>query len=279
MKKARRTSHDSIATTRSAGATHIGYCRNRNEDALWGDETQGIWMVADGLGGHSAGNLASQTVVEAIQLASTTDHQYKHALQRAHTLLIDRGKGPGTMGSTAVVAKENGYHFDIYWVGDSRAYLWTPGPNNGQLKQLTVDHSYVQALLDSGAINPTEAATHPQRNLIIRCVGGSSSSPLEVDHLSRAWQREQKLLLCSDGLNNAVNTAQICQILDHNADNLRATRLLIDAALNAGGKDNITVLLISAPENDSTSSPFATTPSSSQSSSSSAVRSARKVRE
>ena len=244
------------AAKRSAGATHTGYRREQNEDAFWGDETRGIWVVADGLGGHQAGEIASQTVVEEIQRSSATDRHYEQALRRAHALLIGDESTTAAMGTTAVVVAEDGGYFHIYWVGDSRAYLWTPPTNeqdstqlpHGTLKQLTVDHSYVQMLVDSGAINQEEAASHPNRHVITRCIGGSTNPSLEIDRASFSWNAGQRLLLCSDGLSNDVSEEEICRVLADNADNQRASELLIAAALDAGGRDNITVQVISSPD-------------------------------
>ena len=244
------------AAKRSAGATHTGYRREQNEDAFWGDETRGIWVVADGLGGHQAGEIASQTVVEEIQRSSATDRHYEQALRRAHALLIGEENTTTAMGTTAVVVAEDGGYFHIFWVGDSRAYLWTPPAADqdnthfphGTLKQLTVDHSYVQMLVDSGAINQEEAASHPNRHVITRCIGGSTNPSLEIDRASFSWSAGQRLVLCSDGLSNEVSEAEICQVLAGNADNQRASELLIAAALDAGGRDNITVQVINSPE-------------------------------
>ncbi|MFI2810099.1 MULTISPECIES: PP2C family serine/threonine-protein phosphatase [Microbulbifer] len=233
---------------RSAGATHPGFKREQNEDALWSDEQRGVWVVADGLGGHQAGEIASKTVVEEIQRSSATDRHYEHALQRAHALLLGDEQSTGNMGSTAVVVAEEGAYFHIYWVGDSRAYLWSPGEGNGQLKQLTNDHSYVQMLVDSGAINPQEAASHPNRHVITRCIGGSTNPSLDVDRMSSPWRPGDRLLLCSDGLSAEVEPQVIAEILANNADCRRAADLLVAAALDAGGKDNITVQIIDAPD-------------------------------
>ncbi|MFC6979837.1 PP2C family protein-serine/threonine phosphatase [Microbulbifer taiwanensis] len=233
--------------TRSAGATHPGYKREQNEDAFWADEQRGIWVVADGLGGHQAGEIASKTVVEEIQRSAATDRHYERALQRAHALLLGDEQNTANMGSTAVVVAEDGAYFHVYWVGDSRAYLWTPGEGGGQLKQLTSDHSYVQMLVDSGAINTVEAANHPNRHVITRCIGGSTNPKLEIDRVSSPWTSGQRLLLCSDGLSAEVESDQIARVLADNSDNRRAADLLIAAALDAGGKDNITVQVIDAP--------------------------------
>jgi len=232
---------------RSAGATHPGYKREQNEDAYWADEKRGIWVVADGLGGHQAGEIASKTVVEEIQRSAATDRHYERALQRAHALLLGDEHNTANMGSTAVVVAEDGAYFHVYWVGDSRAYLWTPGEDGGQLKQLTSDHSYVQMLVDSGAINPAEAANHPNRHVITRCIGGSTNPRLEIDRVSSPWTPGQRLLLCSDGLSAEVEPQQIARILSENDNNRRAADLLIASALDAGGKDNITVQVIDAP--------------------------------
>ncbi|GAA5523473.1 hypothetical protein Maes01_00018 [Microbulbifer aestuariivivens] len=235
--------------SRSAGATHPGYKREQNEDALWSDEERGVWVVADGLGGHQAGEIASMTVVDEVQRSAVTDQHYERALQRAHALLLGDELNSANMGSTAVVLAEDGAYFHIYWVGDSRAYAFTPNEHGGgQLKQLTIDHSYVQMLVDSGAINSKEAASHPNRHVITRCIGGSTNPQLEIDRVSALWQPGQRLLLCSDGLSTEVTAEEICRILADNPDNRRAVDLLIAAALDAGGKDNITVQLIDAPQ-------------------------------
>ncbi|BBM03870.1 PP2C family serine/threonine-protein phosphatase [Microbulbifer sp. GL-2] len=239
--------HHTPSTTRSAGGTHPGYRREQNEDAYWADEQKGIWVVADGLGGHHAGELASKTVVEEIEQSASTDRHYERALQKAHALLLGDEHNTANMGSTAVVLAEEGDYFHIYWVGDSRAYLWTPGEQNGEFSQLTSDHSYVQMLMDSGAINSEEAAKHPNRHVITRCIGGSTNPKLEVDRVSYRWSAGQKLLLCSDGLSSEVANEKISRIIAENTDNLRIVDLLISAALDAGGKDNITVLVVDAP--------------------------------
>ncbi|WP_444931452.1 PP2C family protein-serine/threonine phosphatase [Microbulbifer sp. SSSA002] len=233
--------------TRSAGATHTGYKREQNEDAYWAAEDKGIWVVADGLGGHHAGELASKTVVEEIQKSAETDRHYERALQKAHALLLGDEQTAANMGSTAVVVAEERDYFHIYWVGDSRVYLWAPEGETGKLTQLTSDHSYVQMLMDSGAINSEEAAIHPNRHVITRCIGGSTNPKLEVDRVSYRWAAGQRLLLCSDGLSSEVPADQIARILAENSNTLRATELLIAAALDAGGKDNVTVQVIDAP--------------------------------
>lgn len=267
------------AAQRSAGSTHTGYRRDQNEDAFWSDEERGVWVVADGLGGHQAGEIASQTVVEEVQRSSATDRHYEQALRRAHALLAGEDSGT-SMGTTAVVVAEDGDYFHIYWVGDSRAYLWTPphqpsqtdsapddtesaddadtiqrkhglsapDAQSGHLRQLTVDHSYVQMLVDSGAINAEEAANHPNRHVITRCIGGTANTNLEIDRASFSWQPGQRLLLCSDGLSNEVDEVHIRAILASTTDNQRAVDQLIAAALDGGGRDNITVQLINAPE-------------------------------
>ncbi|WP_226647249.1 PP2C family protein-serine/threonine phosphatase [Microbulbifer variabilis] len=235
------------SATRSAGATHPGYRREQNEDAYWADEAKGIWVVADGLGGHHAGEIASQTVVEEIQQCAATDRHYERALQKAHALLLGDEQSTANMGSTAVVLAEEGDYYHIYWVGDSRAYLWTPGDKNGELSQLTSDHSYVQMLMDSGAINSEEAASHPNRHVITRCIGGSTNPKLEVDRVSYRWSAGQKILLCSDGLSSEIPSEKINRIISENISNHQTVELLVNAALDAGGKDNITVQIIEAP--------------------------------
>ena len=147
------------------------------------------------------------------------------------------------MGSTVVAAKLDGLRYEIAWVGDSRAYLW-----NGKLHQLTTDHSYVQLLLNAGLITESEIPRHPSRNVISQALGtgGADKANIKVDLVSGELSENDTLLLCSDGLSGEVTDDRIATILAETTDAQTRVDRLIAAALEAGGKDNVTVIVINS---------------------------------
>ena len=157
---------------------------------------------------------------------------------------IPSNEGTFGMGSTVVALQDHGTHFEVAWVGDSRAYLWSRNTNGGQLEQLTTDHSYVQRLIDTGAISADEISQHPDRHIITQCLGSKKGLSLTVDNLLHAWQPGQRILLCSDGLTDEVSDQCIAEILGHTSTPQLAAQQLIDLALEQGGRDNITVQVI-----------------------------------
>ncbi|UTF60524.1 PP2C family serine/threonine-protein phosphatase [Gilvimarinus sp. DA14] len=229
----------------SSSMTNPGSKRSNNEDCFLSLPAQDLWMVADGMGGHDAGEVASAIVRDT--LAKYPDLPLSESIQRAHQAILDaaaNGIGAEGMGSTIVALKHHGENFEIAWVGDSRAYQFTPELG---LQALTTDHSYVQMLLESGAINSIDAESHPDKNIITQCLGSQEMETVRVDSLTRPWQPEQWLLLCSDGLTDELSHAEISAILQRYRTPDQATRELVKAALNAGGRDNITVQVIAAP--------------------------------
>ncbi len=207
-------------------------------------------MVADGMGGHDAGEVASAIVRDTLKEYSGLP--LSESIQRAHRAILtaaDNGIGAEGMGSTVVALKHHGETFEVAWVGDSRAYQYSP--EHG-LQALTTDHSYVQMLLASGAINPADAETHPDKNIITQCLGSQEMDTVKVDTLSRNWQAQQWLLLCSDGLTDELSQTEISAILQRSRSPEQATRELVKAALNAGGRDNVTVQIIAAPKQPKT---------------------------
>ena len=147
------------------------------------------------------------------------------------------------MGSTVVAVKIDGSHYEIAWVGDSRAYLW-----NGRLRRLTTDHSYVQLLLNAGLISESEISGHPARNVISQALGtgGVDKLNIKVDSVSGELNENDALLLCSDGLSGEIDDECIATILSETTGNRARVDHLIKAALDAGGKDNVTVIVLSA---------------------------------
>lgn len=225
--------------------THVGLVRDANEDSYLTVPEIGLCVVADGMGGHEAGEIASGITIR--ELAERVGHgaSLTDAIISAHRGIqaaAASGQGSPNMGSTVVALKLDGLHYEIAWVGDSRAYLWS-----GALRQLTRDHSYVQLLLDAGLINESEVVGHPNRNVISQGlgVGGPNQDEVRVDVVTGELGENDTLLLCSDGLSGEVSGEVIAAILAETTDNQTRVGRLIQTALEAGGTDNITAIVVS----------------------------------
>ncbi len=242
----------------SYSATDSGRRRDHNEDTYPAYPDQGLWAVADGMGGHAAGEVASAIVRDRLQQAADNNDNIPQAIQACHRALFDaieQNIGAPGMGSTLVAVSSQQLHYEIFWVGDSRAYLWDNGDNRGdkgnnqgRLEQLSRDHSYVQMLVDSGRISTEEAKHHPEKNIITQCLGAQELEQVKVDHLKRRWQSQQWIILCSDGLSNELDDATMAQILSDSSSPQAAVEALMQTALNHGGHDNITVQVIAGPQ-------------------------------
>lgn len=234
-------------------ATHPGLKRSNNEDCFLGSPETGLWLVADGMGGHEAGEVASAIVRDTLaELAQQpADFSLVNAIQTAHQAILsaaDQGIGVPGMGATVVALSSQYKNYQIAWVGDSRAYLWTPGTTEGgDLVRLTRDHSYVQMLFANGSITAEEIESHPDKHIITQCLGIQEAAGVSVDSLQRQWQQHQWVLLCSDGLNDELSDAAIAAILAANNSSLAAAEQLLAAALASGGRDNITLEIIESP--------------------------------
>lgn len=229
---------------RSVGKSHVGAVRTLNEDAFLDRPEQGIWAVADGMGGHEAGDKASISVITALAMvsqASTLSELIGDAKARLRavndSLGAAAGQQPGMVGSTVVVLMSQGTHVAALWAGDSRAYLY----RHGQLTQLTLDHSRVQELVGHGLIQPHEADDHPEANIITRAIGVSPE--VEFDTKIIEAETGDSYLLCSDGLYRSVEESEIARCLDIPSCN-DACQQLIGKALDGGGRDNISVIVI-----------------------------------
>jgi len=225
--------------------THTGHIRPHNEDCYLIDAELGLGVLADGMGGHECGEVASKIVVERVRDEVRSGTPMAEALVKAHHAVLAAvrdGKGRSGMGSTALAVKLDGGSFEVVWVGDSRAYLWS----HGVLTQLTRDHSLVQLMVDQGDISEEEAAFHPQRNFITQAIGMESLNRLEVGQVRGRLYPGQQILLCSDGLSGELSVDQISEILRLESDEQAKVDRLIQTALDNGGNDNVTVLLISA---------------------------------
>lgn len=237
---------------RYSALTNVGLQRNNNEDAFYASASQGLWVVADGMGGHAAGEVASAIVIDTIKKSVEGGSSLEAAVQQSHHDILNAASsgigGPG-MGSTVVALKSDGFNYEICWVGDSRAYVFDPQGSEGEpeLRQLTTDHSYVQMLYQSGAISEDELEDHPERNIITQCLGSVELPQVQVDKIVGEWRPNSTILLCSDGLTDIVRDAEIKTLLSQPKSIHQKTNALIEAALDAGGKDNITVATVKAP--------------------------------
>lgn len=224
--------------------THTGWVRELNEDSHLALPKLGLWVIADGMGGHEAGEVASGITILEIARTIEQGMPLSEAIESAHRAIqiaALQGAGAADMGSTVVAVKIDGLRYEIAWVGDSRAYLW-----NGTLHQLTTDHSYVQMLLNAGLITENEIPGHPSRNVISQAlgVGGIDTANIKIDSVSGELDENDALLLCSDGLSGEVTDDGIASILSETIGNQARVDRLISAALDAGGKDNVTVIVL-----------------------------------
>lgn len=227
--------------------THTGLVRKNNEDSFVAKSSLGLWIVADGMGGQEAGEVASAIAATTIHHGVSKGLALEAAIARAHDAVQEasfNGVGSKGMGTTIVAVQANHKHYQVAWVGDSRAYLWTAG----KLLRLTTDHSLVQELLDAGAIAPEEVDSHPQRHVITQSVGVTGFDEIRVDTLSRNWAESEWLLLCSDGLTSELSDEQIAGVLEGASSPREATQSLVNSALDSGGQDNITIEIIAGPE-------------------------------
>jgi protein phosphatase len=230
--------------------THPGLVREVNEDAYFADPDLGLWVVADGMGGHQAGEVASGIVVKELPVSVRKGESLADAIDIAHMLIkMASGESSATrhMGSTVVALKLEGLRYRIAWVGDSRAYLW----NGHELRRLTKDHSYVQLLLDLGMILEEEMFTHPSRNIISQGLGvggGLDGHSVKVDEVEGTLVVGDTLMLCSDGLCGEIREPVMSEIFAATGNNKVRLARLFEAALAKGGSDNITAILVSPVE-------------------------------
>lgn len=232
----------------SAARTHEGCVRRLNEDSFIAAPQAGLWAVADGMGGHEAGEVASRKVVEALAALPAPASGYgfardvSDALQAVNADLLDYATDRRTdvVGSTVVVLLAVDGHWACLWAGDSRAYLW----RKDVLAPVTRDHSLVQALVDSGALTPAEARSSRRANVITRAVGVDAA--LELEMRQGPLQPGDVFLLCSDGLSGVLDEGEIAAMLARSGDVDDGAQRLVAAALARGAPDNVTVVLVRA---------------------------------
>jgi len=245
---------------RAAGMTDVGCVRKHNEDSFLAAPELGLYVVADGLGGHAAGEVASRIVVERVAqfVAETTEKDRTWPLEYDTTLSFDgnrlkvalllsdqaiaddirRNPERETMGSTVVACLLSGPKATLAHVGDSRAYIL----NKEEIRQVTRDHSWVAEQVANGILTPSEARVHPFRNVITQALGNGGDLEIEVQELELG--KSDRLLLCSDGLSGMVGDSQIWDIVKQSPDLQTAVEALITVARDNGGEDNITAVLV-----------------------------------
>ncbi len=236
-------------------ATDVGLVRSNNQDQFL--VSPGLYAVADGMGGHAAGEVASSTAITALQAAFAASGEHSadalesaaKAANRAVWEQARTNRGMLGMGTTlvalAVVERGDGTNaLAVAHIGDSRLYLL----RDGELRQVTVDHSLVQELVDDGQISPAQAAVHPQRHVLTRALGVEPT--VEVDIIDVTPKHGDRYLLCSDGLPREASDEQIAAVLARFSDPSEAAKELVTLANERGGSDNITAVVVDVLANE-----------------------------
>lgn len=243
-----------MITTSSAAVTHPGLVRKSNEDSML--VTDRLLAVADGLGGHAAGEVASKIAVERMRRLADRPKlkpdDIREAIADTNRLILGQARGNADydgMGTTlcgvGVVHVGGSEHCIVFNVGDSRVYRFY----EGELSQVTVDHSEVEEMVTAGEITYDQAAQHPRRNVVTRCLG---SEPTPTPDL---WvfppSGHERFLVCSDGLTTEVPDTEIAAVLGEHDEPGPAASMLLERALAAGGRDNIAVIVVDLDNADS----------------------------
>lgn len=233
-------------TFKSSATTHVGMVRKVNQDSYAERSDIGVWAVADGMGGHEAGEIASATVTDHIKSLPANENivdmldAVEKSIMAANRQLTDAAAEYDSQrvpGSTVVVLIINGDKGAIVWAGDSRIYRL----RDNVVTQLTRDHSHVQDLVEQGVILESEAESHPMANVITRAVG--ISEPLELESQWIDVRMDDQFLLCSDGLSRLVTNEELESMMA-NKDSEEVTQSLLHTALVRGARDNVTLICV-----------------------------------
>lgn len=235
-----------------AAFTDVGKIRKINEDSMMSRSDQAHWVVADGMGGHEDGSVASQSLTDAL---------YKLTRQREFTQFVDdiedciidvnsylrelSGGDDKVIGTTVVGMALQGSHIIYYWVGDSRVYRF----RQDRLEQLSIDHTYLQELVDDGKLSPDEVSEHPDKSVITRAVGADDEVfvDFEIDEI-----RDGDIyLLCSDGIEKVLDDDQVETIVRNHGSNIEAAgQEIMDLVLGGGSPDNVTLIFVEISRNN-----------------------------
>ncbi len=223
--------------------------RGENQDAILADDQLCLWLVADGMGGHAGGARASAIARDTVRDQIEAGADLGDAVMAAHyAVRAEQQDNPevGDMGTTIVAALERGREAcEICWVGDSRAYCYSR--TRDSLDMLTDDHNVAGMLVASGALSPSEAARHPQRHVLTDCLGLAGEEEPRVGRLTRQWQNDEVLILCSDGLSGELTDDEIRTVMQGDPDLQEMADRLLAGVLAAGAHDNVSLVLVNAP--------------------------------
>lgn len=230
--------------------TDVGQVRQLNQDYLYTSEKpvgnlDNLFIVADGMGGHNAGDYASRFTVEnVVELIGKSDEKepvriMEEAIRETNQRLLQKAEEPelSGMGTTLVICTIRGKEAYIANVGDSRLYLI-----QNEIRQITHDHSLVEEMVRLGELEPENARMHPNKNIITRAIGAGEE--VKADFFQITLEEDSMILMCSDGLTNMVDDDDIKFIVDRQRDVVEMTESLIKAANDNGGKDNIAIIII-----------------------------------
>ncbi len=225
---------------RSAAVSESGK-RATNEDAFLEAPEFGLWAVADGMGGHQHGEIASATAVQALREATAAGYSLASAVELAHLATWEKALAlDSDMGTTLVALKlEADSTYNVAWVGDSRAYRW----EQGQLAQLTSDHTVVQRWVDQGLLSPEEARTHPYGHVLSAVLGATSEPSPDIYHGSTSF--DDLFLLCSDGLTDTLDRERITELVESTPPSeLPSTLEQAARVANNPHQDNLTAVVV-----------------------------------
>jgi protein phosphatase len=228
----------------SFAKTHIGQ-RKVNEDCILVDEELGLYIVADGVGGLEKGNVASKIACQKILECTKEGRKLDYSAYEAHGALVDQiesNLSKQGMATTIAAVLFSGNNYHISWVGDSRVYLW-----DGKLKLLTKDDSYVERLYENDLISLEDMETHPDRNVISQALG-MTRKEITINNNFGTLERDQILLICSDGLYSIANELDIINEIDQLEGMTDLTEKLVNIAVENDGKDNISLISIKCDE-------------------------------
>jgi serine/threonine-protein phosphatase Stp1 len=232
---------------RDAGLSHVGKVREINEDSILARSGDGLWAVADGMGGYAHGQWASETIISALQGIGGADFDGRaravsEAVLAANTRIWAQSQSLGkSMGSTVAALLLEGSRYAVFWAGDSRCYLL----RNKQITRLTTDHSQVQALVDAGLITPEQADSHPMAHVLSRAVGVEPQ--VVVETVAGEARGGDVFLLCTDGLTRVVPDAEIASHLGDKAP-AHVAHSLVNLCLQRGAPDNVSAVIVACDE-------------------------------
>lgn len=244
---ARSPAPGGLLIMRYAGRTHPGRRGGQNEDSIGWDEVRQLWFVADGMGGHASGEVASNIVKQT--LLEPDEPSLLEAVHKAHEAIAKAAAlANSNMGSTVVALRLQAREGEIVWVGDSRGYLW----RDEALQPVTRDHSFLELLREQENLTDEQLRGHPHKNLVTQTLGLATPEPSvsKIALRNRDW-----FLLCSDGLNDELEDREMAAILQAHAAPDAAADALIAAALAKGGRDNVSAVIVEYTGPDGVSSP------------------------